>query len=33
MAGYAYWRIGPAAAGVLALEAAAVGMLAVVAFS
>jgi hypothetical protein len=32
MAGYAYWKIGPAAAGVLAAEAAVIGALAVVAF-
>jgi hypothetical protein len=31
MAGYAYWKIGPAAAGALAAEAAVVGTLAVVA--
>ncbi len=29
MAGYAYWKIGPAAAGALALEAAVIGALAV----
>ncbi len=33
MAGYTYWKIGPAAAGALAVEAAAVGMLVVVAFA
>lgn len=32
MAGYAYWKIGPAAARALAVEAAAAGALAVVAF-
>lgn len=32
MVAYAYWKIGPAAAGVLAAEAAAVGGLAVLAF-
>jgi hypothetical protein len=31
MTGYAYWKIGPAAAGVLAAEAAAIGALAVTA--
>jgi hypothetical protein len=31
MAGYAYWKIGPAAAGALAAEAAVIGTLAVVA--
>ena len=33
MSGYAYWKIGPAAAGALAVEAAVVGMLAVAAFA
>lgn len=33
MAGYTYRKIGPAAAGALAVEAAAVGTLAVVAFA
>jgi hypothetical protein len=32
MAGYAYWRIGPAAAGALAAEAAIAGGLVLVAF-
>jgi hypothetical protein len=31
MVGYAYWKIGPAAAGALAVEAAIIGALAVVA--
>jgi len=33
MAGYAYWKIGPGPAGVLGVEAIAVGTLAVVALS
>ena len=33
MSGYTYWKIGPAAAGALAVEAAAIGMLVVMALA